>query len=150
MEKPKRDVKEMLLMMLARREHCSFDAENKLKQKGYEEEDIKKALKWAKENNYLNDDRYARLYVENALMQKHQGKKRIIYDLTYKHIDSKAIHDAINEFYDKDTETEELTVTIERRLGGDYSEKSKARVIRYCLSHGYDFSTIKRIIDQFC
>ena len=92
MEKPKRDVKEMLLMMLARREHCSFDAENKLKQKGYEEEDIKKALKWAKENNYLNDDRYARLYVENALMQKHQGKKRIIYDLTYKHIDSKAIH----------------------------------------------------------
>jgi Uncharacterized protein conserved in bacteria len=150
MDKPKRDVKEILLMMLARREHCRFDAQNKLKQKGYEEEDIKNALKWAEENKYLDDARYTRLYVENALMLKHQGKKRIIYDLSYKHIDSKTIHNAIDEFYDKDSEAEELTATIERRLSGDYSDKSKNRVIRYCLSHGYEFSTVKSILDKFC
>lgn len=149
MDKPKRDVKETLLMMLARREYCRFDAVNKLKLKGYEEQEIKKVLKWAIENKYLDDARYARLYVENALMQKHQGKKRIVYDLSYKHIDSKAIYAALDEFYDKDTETEELTATIEKRLHDDFSEKSKARVIRYCLSHGYEFSTVKRIIDEF-
>lgn len=148
MPTPKKDVLDMTLFLLSRREYCRYDIARKLKDKGYCISDIKKALTWAVNNNYINEERYTNLYVEQALTQKNQGKRRIISELTFKHIPEKYIKAALETYHNPQEEKNKLHDIIIRRLAGDTSQKSQNRVIRYLLSHGFDYAVIKTVFDE--
>lgn len=145
MPAPKRDVLESAVILLSRREYCRYDLAMKLKQKGYTTAEIRKALTYATQNRYIDEKRYTNLYVEMALTQKHQGQKRIYADLLHKHIPENYIKEALEEFYNPFKEKQDIKELILRRTRGDFSQKSKNRVIRYLLSHGYEFSVISDV-----
>ncbi len=142
------DVREAALKMLAGRELSAFDLEQKLLRKGYCAEKAGEAVRWAQKQGYQSDARFARLYAEYAFLQKHFGPNRVIFELRRRRIDESVIDAAVKEHYDPSLQKSELFALAQKRLMGDGSEKSRARVIRYLIGKGHSVEEARRAVEE--
>jgi regulatory protein len=142
------DVRAAALKLLAGRELSAFDLENKLLQKGYAPEKALEAVRWTKEQGYQDDTRFAQLYAEFAFLQKHYGRNKVEFELRRRKIDSSIITEAIQAYYDPSVQKTELSILAQRRLAGDGSEKSQARVIRYLIGRGHSVEEARRTVEE--
>ncbi|NVK73400.1 MAG: regulatory protein RecX [Oceanospirillaceae bacterium] len=130
------------LSLLSYREHSSKELADKLKSKGHSEEEICTTIEKLKEINYLNDKRFAEIFVRSRL-SKPLGANRILQELTQKGISSSLAKEAIAN---EDADWFELARQLkERRFGEDATKdfKEKAKQSRYLQYRGFDFEQIK-------
>jgi regulatory protein len=130
------------LSLLSHREHGSQELANKLKIRGYEENEIYHAIDRLQEINYLNDERFAEIYVRSKV-NKPLGASRILQELIQKGIHSDIAKQAINT---ADADWFELARQLkERRFGEeictDFKEKGKQS--RYLQYRGFSFDQIR-------
>lgn len=71
----------------------------KLIKKEYSEENIKRTIEFLKQYDFLNDYKYADLYIKEKI--KKQGKKKIKYELLRKGIEESIIDDKLNNVSDE-------------------------------------------------
>src|SRR5688572_26232861 len=67
--------------ILSRRDHAEAEVRGKLKQKGFAEPQIEGAVAWLKQHRLLNDEAFARMYVENTLRFKPTGPRLLTQKL---------------------------------------------------------------------
>jgi regulatory protein len=91
------------------RERCSFETEEKLYQLGATGKQIKGIAKWLEEENYLNDERFARSFAQGKFSNNNWGKHRILAELKARKIDQLFIHAAINLIEDTQYEANSHT-----------------------------------------
>lgn len=142
------DVREAALKLLAGRELSAFDLESRLIRKGYSPKKAAEAVGWAKQQGYQDDSRFARLYAEYAFLQKHFGKNKVIFEMRRRKISDSIIQEAVSAYQDPAIQREELIELAERRLMGDTSEKSQARVIRYFIGRGHSIEEARRAVEE--
>ncbi|MBR7889786.1 recombination regulator RecX [Marinomonas sp. A79] len=130
------------LSFLSHREHSTKELATKLKSKGHPEEDIAETIARLQEMNYLNDQRFAEIFVRSRI-SKPLGSKRIMQELGQKGINSDIAKQAIEE---ADADWFELAKQLkERRFGEDVvtDYKEKAKQFRYLQYRGFDFEQIQ-------
>lgn len=79
---------------------CRKEAKQKLYFKGFHKKAVEYALDKAEEYGYINDERYAKTYLESHM--KNKGLKVIKYELRSKGIDEKIIDELLQEISDED------------------------------------------------
>ncbi|WP_421848917.1 regulatory protein RecX [Marinomonas sp.] len=133
------------LSLLSHREHSKQELATKLKTRGHEEEEINAIIERLEEMNYLNDKRFAEIFVRSRL-SKPLGASRIQQELIQKGINSELAKTAISE---ANADWFELAKQLkERRFGEEVSTdfKEKAKQSRYLQYRGFDFEQIKYAI----
>lgn len=91
----------------AYQERCVFEVENKLRQFGCSEDELKRILNSLKENKFLDELRFATSFCEGKLRIKKWGRIKIRYQLLGKRIHPAIIHEAL-----KSIDSEEYYATL--------------------------------------
>lgn len=133
------------LSLLSHREHASKELATKLKTKGHTEEEIASTIERLKEINYLNDERFAEIFVRSRI-SKPLGANRILQELIQKGVNNTLAKEAVDN---AEVDWFELAKQLkERRFGEettkDFREKSKQS--RYLQYRGFSFDEIKYAI----
>jgi len=134
--------------VLSRRDHSESEVRTKLAKKGFEEQQIDEGIEYLKENRLLDDERFARMYIENALRFKLVGPRLLSMQLKQKGIADQYIEPAILDVLDQDKE-EEIARAAAEKWQRSHTKHSgdRNRLQRFLLTRGFSFDAIQNAID---
>lgn len=142
--------KESAIRTIERSYKTEKELRNKLHEKEFSDEQIDYAIDFLIKYNFLDDVKYARMYVKDKLFN--QGKNKIRFSLERKGISRDIIEDIFQEF-DNGEELERGLYLCEKKYNllkkrETDKYKLKDKLFRYLVGRGYDFSTSKEIINK--
>jgi regulatory protein len=117
------------------REHSVAELRQKLEQKFEHSELILAALDWLLELGYLNDSRFAEIFVR-ASITKGRGPVRIRQELQQKGVAQKYIFQGIDEV-DVDWQQQAAAVLARKFRSQPADQKERAKQMRFLQSRGY-------------
>ena len=140
--------KSTALRIIERNYKSEKEVYDKLLEKCYDQEVIYIALEFLKNYNYLDDTRYAKMYIKDRL--RTQGANKIKYDLIRKGINENLIKDAFNEM-EEDIESEvAMNLAIKRYevLKKRETDKYKLsqKLYRFLVGKGYNFELVSDVV----
>ena len=91
---PERSARNTAMDLLARRDHSRHELQQKLKQRGFESEEIESALNYLQRENLQSDRAYAESYLRSR-QQKGFGPVRIEYELRDRGVSETIISDCL-------------------------------------------------------
>ncbi len=138
-------VKEKALRLLEFRSHSENELRNKLRMAQANDEHIDSVISFCKEYGFINDMAYATHKANDLINLKKFGIRRVKNELKAKGIADHII-DTVMENLDKDSEKDTLITLVDKKLKGDFSDKSKDKCLRYFIYRGYDLYDIKNAI----
>ncbi|UIP28438.1 recombination regulator RecX [Photobacterium sp. TLY01] len=139
---PKISAKEAAVGYLSRRDHAKRELQQKLKQRGYSEQEVSDAVAYCQDYNWLDDARYAAMAVRNGV-SKGWGMLRIKQEMKMKGVHDLCIKQALEE---AEVDWFEQARAVAQRKFGDTqmdTPKEKARRLRFMQSRGFDFEQIR-------
>ena len=134
--------------LLARREHSAFELCNKLKTRGFAEEEITEVVKELEGKGYQSDKRFTEAYLE---MRKKRGfgSIRIRQELKEKGISSELIETAFSADIDSWVSLAN-SVRVKRFGDGEPKEfKERMRQAQFLQYRGFTSEQIKRAIKNY-
>ncbi|MGB0468476.1 MAG: regulatory protein RecX [Pontibacterium sp.] len=140
------DIKAAVFRLLARREYCRYELEQRLYRK-YESADVDPVLDEFREAGYQSDLRYVEGFVRNRLSQNY-GLKRIRFDLLQKKLDEHLLSDVLDEL-DPDwfgLACDAWTRRFKVCPQGDY--KLFGKQMRYLLQRGFSMDEARAAIEN--
>ncbi len=131
--------------LLARRPRSVHEMRDYLKRKDYEPELIEKILNALSEREYLDDEKFAKAWVESRRLLKHTSKRRLQSELQQKRIPADIIARVLEA--DETDEQEVLKdVVAKKRSQSRYQDDQK--LIAYLLRQGFNYDDIKTVLDR--
>jgi Uncharacterized protein conserved in bacteria len=130
-------------------ERCVYEIRLKLKDWGIGEQDASKIVLELIKENYLNDERFARIYTSGKFRIKRWGKIKISRELSKRQIDDSFIRSAINEI-DQDEYLkllEELLRKKSKEIKTDDTFIFNNKLAAYAVSHGYETDLVWKTIN---
>ena len=106
----------------------------------YTDQDIFAVIERLTEKGYVDDQKFAKFYVENRNYKKGISKKRLIIDLRKKGLDSDVIENAISG--SERSDTEEMQKIIAKKSKKYTPEK----LVTYLVRQGFDFQQAKAAV----
>ena len=130
--------------LLAVRLHTTGELYQKLKQRGFKDADIREVLRQLEEQKFLDDQRFAEIFVDNLKRYKDFGYYGIKAKLLQRKIDNAVISAALAEFF---TMEEELSVA--RRFIGKLRKQGRKEIekqMRSLAGKGFRGEVIRRAL----
>lgn len=143
---------EALMATCARSERCISDIRRSLYRWRMRAEDYEPIIRRLVEERFVDEERYARLYVRNKANCSGWGKRKIELGLKAKGIPADIIAAALREM-EPDRQAEQLeTLLYRRKLREEGKAKSayelRTRLFRWAAGRGYDFSEIDDVLGR--
>lgn len=128
----------------SRLETCTFDIQAKLKLWGLEEDDSVAVIELLKEENYINDERFARAYVKDKFRFNHWGKQKIEYMLRAKKIDQEILELAFEEIEEEGYADELLKLLTDKEKTIKSKDKfdKRNKLMRFAMGRGFESGKI--------
>ena len=140
------DAKAKAAKLLSSRSYTARDMKKKLTEYTVDAETADKTLAFLEEYGLVNDRDYARRFASDCLHLKKLGKKSIRIKLMEKGIPATLADEILEEFVDRETEEENLTLLLQKKLKGDFDFKNLQKAKRYAAYRGYSFDEIDSAI----
>ena len=123
---------------------------DKLIEKEYEETHVQRVIEFLKSYNFINDEEYVRLYINDKI--KSQGRNKIKYDLIKKGISEHIIEDKLGST-DKDLgEAAALNLAEKKYRSLVKSESDKRKLYKklseFMLRKGYSWGEVKSVLNN--
>ena len=135
---------------LSKRPHSTLELKNKLLKKGYTKKTVERTVQNMKNGNYLNDDQFTKLFIEERVKRKKTGVNKLKAELFKRGIDRKIIEENLSDI---DSETNfENAVSLAKRKSellirrGIEPKKVKQKVFSFLSSRGYESEVIMKIL----
>lgn len=125
------------------------EVRKKLKEKKISDKTIELVISSLKDLNYLNDENYAKLYLQSKILRKPEGKRVLKMKLAEKGIPKDVADKIITEQYTPETETQkaaELLKKYEKKVRGKTEQEKRQKCYRYLISKGFDFDTVNAVM----
>lgn len=131
------------LNSLARAEQCRASLERKLVQKGFEKTDISTALDYLESKNFLNDERYASMWLRTHCAFKFHGKIRLLNDLLSRGVKKSVADKAVGEYLEENPEIELCRKAYKKYV---QQGKSSEKVLNSLAQSGFSYNMIQKVI----
>ncbi len=141
---------ERISRICSRREKNIYDVLRKLESWEMKEEDVQRMLRFLKEKNFVDDERYARAYAYNQHHFRKWGKIKIRMMLKQKKISDRLIEKALDQF-DEDEYLHTLKGELMKKrksLKGKNRYDLMMHLQRFAFSRGYEQDIIRKVIDD--
>jgi regulatory protein len=140
---------EAALVFLAYRPRSEKEVRDRLRRGGYAQEAIDYVISRLHEWRYLDDEDFARRWVENRTAHRPRGKRLLQQELRHKGIDSETAREVIADA-DVD-ETGAAEALARRRLpayAGDDPAAIRRRLAAYLARRGYSYDIIRVALER--
>ncbi|TAL59658.1 MAG: RecX family transcriptional regulator [Bacteroidetes bacterium] len=138
------------MALCSRREYCIHDIGEKIESWGIGENDIKKIISILIQENFLNEERFARAFVKDKFNYNKWGKIKITLHLRSKNIPGDIIRKALDSI-DKELYIRTLRDLISghrRFVKAKNQYDLKAKLLRFGLSKGFESSLIYDLLND--
>ena len=128
-----------------------YELRELLIRKEYPVEYVDNAIDMLTEQGYLNDEVYARAYINNQIVTSSRGPLKIKYELNNSGVDSKIIEKEIIIFTEEE-QINKIKKIIEKFIKSNHSRGGdvlKRKIINDLNTLGYDNSIINRVINNY-
>jgi regulatory protein len=132
------------------REICCSDIENRLETWGIHGSDCQKIIEILIQENFINEERYARAYVKDKFNHNRWGRIKIASQLKAKNIPTGTISEALGTI-DNESYRNILKSLIEghrRSLKAKNTWEMKAKLLRFGLSRGFESSLLYELLNE--
>jgi regulatory protein len=134
-----------VLSIIMRRPRSAWEVEDYLKRKGHDQPIRETILNLLSDKKFVNDEDFARRWVENRRLLKNISKRKLALELKQKRIDEETIDQVLAE--DEPDEVEVIKTEIEKkRRSSRYQDKTK--LIQYLARQGYSYDNIKQALSS--
>ncbi len=140
--------------LCSKSEKSRADIEKKLYQWGVSKSDIEFVIKSLESDNFINDVRYAEIYVREKLNLNKWGRIKIKYMLIQKGIKESVINNELNKISEERYKNilEQLLIKKHKSLINIDIAKQKQKLLSYASSRGFEsgkvFDIVVKIIDN--
>lgn len=144
-------IKKIAINFVSYKPRTEYQVKQKLKSLGYDSDDAEFAVRFLKEFGYLDDRTYALNFANEFLIRKPSGEKRLRQELKKRGISNGIIDYVCNiSFNDVSTYTMALQSAKKKLKAIAYKseEKQKNSLIQYLQRQGFNWDTIKKIIEE--
>lgn len=146
-------VKESAFRFLGLRVHSEKELQRKLSAKKYDKEIIQSVLKELKENQYLDDELFAREFAEEKIIKKAFGPNKVKAELQARGVPKEIIEKVLDAKGGQETDFENALMLAEKKLASLSSrnldkKKINQRLYSYLLSKGFSFDLIKTVVNK--
>jgi regulatory protein len=120
----------------------------KLKEKKISEKNSDRVILTLKDLKYLDDNQYAKMYLEEKLANNPKGKRVIAMKLAEKGINKEVIKNVVDTNYNEETEikkAKELLSKYVKKVRAKSPIDKKQKCYRYLLSRGFDYEIVKSV-----
>jgi len=134
--------REKAVELLARREHSSAELKRKLLQREFATTIVERVLQELQNKEWLNDERFARIYAETRLRRKPTGENKLAEELLRKGVPRAIIDRTVDEYCTKEYQrraVEEAAQKLLRRVG-----KNREKLLRGLQTRGFSMDMIRR------
>ena len=132
------------IYLLKSMDRTEYQLRTKLKQGGYPEEAINRAIDYVKNLHYIDDNRYAQYYIDGRTGSK--SKQQIVQDLLRRGISKEQIQ-SIYEQKEPEDETEQIRKWVAKRVDLETSDpKEINRLYGFLMRKGFQASDISKVI----
>lgn len=134
----------------AYQERSKYEVEKKLKNFNLPPAQLKEILISLEENEYLNEERFAKLYTSGKFRIKKWGKIKIASELRIKKIPQSVIQNALNQINLNEYKQtiKDLIKKKERQLKKDTGTIKNQKILRFVLSKGFESSMIIPLLEE--
>jgi len=138
-----------LTALCAQAEHCRQEMWDKMKRWELSEEIRQRVVERLEKERYIDDERYARAFVNDKLRYQKWGRRKIEQALWQKNIDDDIRQRVLDEVADEDyLDVLRPLIRQKRRMikaGNDYELNQK--LLRFALGRGFTFGLIRQCLD---
>jgi regulatory protein len=128
------------------RERCVKEVLEKMSETDLPPEKFASIIRKLQEDGYLDESRYARLFVQDKFRLKKWGRKKIQHELRLKKIPAAVIQEKLYEI-DDEAYMQTLRDLAEKKQKELAKEKNplakQAKVIRFLVGKGYEYDLVK-------
>jgi regulatory protein len=141
---------EMALKILSRKRASRKEIAQKLRKRGYTDEEIESAISYLEESHYIDDNELLSDYIKLLVEKKHYGPERVVAFLMKKGFESEKVRESLIHQY---TENDFIQNAIEfinkkfKSINKD-DEKTRQKIIRSLSYRGYNWDLIERVLSQ--
>lgn len=122
--------------LLSRRDHAEEELSRKLKRSGYRRPAIDAAIARARENRFVDNDRFAAYFIEERKRQG-WGKRRIELELSRRGIRSEDVPGYPEEFFSDEDDLERACALLARKSVPGMHARDK--LMRFLVSKGFSY-----------
>ena len=129
-------------------EQCRSAVRDKLLTWGAGQELRERIVDYLTENDFINEERYCRIYCESKMHLQKWGRVKIAYQLRSKRIDNNTINKALQEI-DEEEYQRTLTTLTENKNSSIVEPDNKtrrAKLMSFLSSHGFTISEIENAV----
>jgi len=132
----------------AYQERAKAEVIQKLKTYRISDFEIEKIIERLEDENFLDEERFAKTYVRSKFQYKKWGKIKIEYNLRQKQISSKMIEKALTEIQEEDYENliHDLVEQKRNSLPDLEPFKQKQKIMTYMVSKGFEQALILKYL----
>jgi len=135
--------------LLSYRERTIKEIEDRLRKKDFSEEIIKKVIDFLLENDYLNEERFAEMWIRSRKKHHPRGRKLIYKELKNKGVNQKIINSALNQYLNNQEEIEMAEYLMEKWLRRRTEEDSTSYKLKnYLANKGFSYDLIYQVTDK--
>jgi regulatory protein len=133
------------LQFLGSRPRSTAEVQRNLQEKGFGEEAVAAAIARLVEHHYLDDEEFARYWLENRNRFRPRSAKAIRYELRQKGVDREAIEAALEGMDEDDAAWDAATSKLDRwrTLPKDEFER---KLSGFLARRGFSFDTVRRTV----
>jgi len=146
-----RQVFKTALRILTGRDHFKAELIHKLKQRGFAADDINRAVAVCERLYYIDDERSARVYVEQ-LVRRGYGLKRIDFEMNKKGLKGERIQNIISESVSDVDELEGARRILKKYTRRFEREKDlikrRNKIYRFLYNRGFSMDTIRKLLNN--
>jgi regulatory protein len=136
--------------LCSRQEKCCSEIRDKLEKFSLPGEQIEQVLKTLKNEGFIDESRYAGMFVRDKLHLNRWGRIKMRYALAAKKIPGEIIADALNDINESEylgILKEEISKKLPRIKGKDpYAVRSK--LVRFGQQRGFEPGLIYQVLDE--
>ena len=139
------EIKEKLANYCAYQDRCHWEVEQKMREFNLISEAQDEILIYLIQNDFLNEERFAKSFARGKFYQKNWGKNKIRIELKKRKIPTKLIETGLKEINENDY-SKTLSQLFEKKKEALKSEREsfrkKTKIRNYLLQKGYEFELI--------
>lgn len=137
------------LFLLGRRDRSVGSLQKKMKDKGHDSDEIKKAINWLKEKKFLDDERFTKNFIRQKMSAKPVGKQLLKFKLKSEFVPIEIIEKTLEEI-DEIIEYKEALELSQKWLEKKSSQDKNiwGKLGQHLVGRGYDYDIIKRVVEE--